>query len=441
VTWWENSCGERRGSGVPVTTILRVRHLFAQVFVLGVGLLIGCTAVAQASPKGQIQQKRVAAMRAQAEVAKLGMQLEPAIQRYDRAREAFVVVRRQINANRREIGRARQNQARGEKHLAQILVSAYKRNDKLGPLDLMLASRSFSEFVDAQEFYKRSQNLLATTIVSIRAFRVVLTTQKQRLAKNEARAEVLAAQADAEKQRIEAGLVAQRRLVRGLEREIRQLKAEERARQRRLAIEARQRLQRQSARALAAQRAKIAGLGASAGSHAQVTATGNGAGPSSAVATPAAPATPSPESLIQSVPSGGPVAGSSDANSPLQTNTSLGMRAVQIAMRYLGVPYVWGGSSPSGFDCSGLTQYAYAAVGVSLSHFTGAQWNEGTRISSMSDLQPGDLVFFDADLGHMGMYIGNGQMIHAPHTGDVVKISDISTGTYAANFQGGVRPY
>ena len=423
--------------------MLRLRRLITRVVVLGVGLLIACSAVAQASPKGQIQQKRAAAIRAQAEVAKLGMQLEPAIQRYDRAREALVVVRRQINSNRREIGRARQNQARGEKHLAQILVSAYKRNDKLGPLDLMLASRSLSDFVDAQEFYGRSQNLLATTVASIRTFRVVLTTQKQRLTKNEARAEALASQADAEKQRIEAGLVAQHRLVRGLEREIRQLNAEERARQRRLAIEAQLRLRRERARALAAERARITGLGATAGSHAHATDGASAASSSSAGASSAAPAAPTSESLTQPAPapSGGPVASSSDANSPLQIDTSLGMRAVQVAMRYLGVPYVWGGSSPSGFDCSGLTQYAYAAVGVSLSHFTGTQWNEGTRISSMSDLQPGDLVFFDADLGHMGMYIGNGQMIHAPHTGDVVKISEISTGTYAANFQGGVRPY
>ena len=73
---------------------------------------------------------------------------------------------------------------------------------------------------------------------------------------------------------------------------------------------------------------------------------------------------------------------------------------VGIAMRYLGTPYVWGGSSPGGFDCSGLVAYVYSQVGVSLPHYTGAQWNVGVPVSR-DDLQPGDLVFFDG-LGHVG---------------------------------------
>ena len=106
-------------------------------------------------------------------------------------------------------------------------------------------------------------------------------------------------------------------------------------------------------------------------------------------------------------------------------------------MSELGKSYVWGAAGPDHFDCSGLTMYAYAAAGVSLSHFTGAQWNEGRHVPE-SDLQPGDLVFFEKTLGHMGMYIGNGQFIHAPHTGDVVKISALS-GYYQDEYAGAVR--
>ena len=110
---------------------------------------------------------------------------------------------------------------------------------------------------------------------------------------------------------------------------------------------------------------------------------------------------------------------------------------VGIAMRYLGVPYVWGGASPAGFDCSGLVMYVYAQLGVSLPHYTGAQWNMGVPVSR-SDLQPGDLVFFDG-LGHVGIYIGGDQFIHAPHTGDVVKISSLNEGWYAATYVGARR--
>ncbi len=105
-------------------------------------------------------------------------------------------------------------------------------------------------------------------------------------------------------------------------------------------------------------------------------------------------------------------------------------------MQYLGTPYVWGGASPRGFDCSGFTMYVYAQVGVSLPHNAATQYGMGVPVSR-SDLQPGDLVFFYG-LGHVGLYIGGGSFIHAPHTGDVVKISSLS-GSYASSFVGARR--
>ena len=131
-------------------------------------------------------------------------------------------------------------------------------------------------------------------------------------------------------------------------------------------------------------------------------------------------------------------------NEPLLGTTTRGERAVLLAERYLGTPYLWGGASPdSGFDCSGLVMYVYAQLGVQLPHFSGAQWLTGQRVE-WQDLRPGDIVFFDmgpTGPGHEGLYIGNGQFVQAPHTGDFVKISSLVAPPYSTRYVGAVRPY
>ena len=106
-------------------------------------------------------------------------------------------------------------------------------------------------------------------------------------------------------------------------------------------------------------------------------------------------------------------------------------------MQYLGTPYVWAGSSPGGFDCSGLVMYAYSQVGVSLPHSSYAMWGDGVSVPK-DQLQPGDIVFFDG-LGHVGIYIGGGEFVHAPHTGTVVQVSSLDSGSYAASYDGARR--
>ena len=125
------------------------------------------------------------------------------------------------------------------------------------------------------------------------------------------------------------------------------------------------------------------------------------------------------------------------------SSATVGAYAVSIAERYLGVRYLWGGSNPSdGFDCSGFVMYVYAQLGVQLPHYAASQYATTTHVDP-SQLEPGDLVFFEPRAdgpGHVGMYVGNGVFIEAPHTGDVVKFSELSTEAQLMGFVGASRP-
>src|SRR5712691_520100 len=115
----------------------------------------------------------------------------------------------------------------------------------------------------------------------------------------------------------------------------------------------------------------------------------------------------------------------------------LGVRVADYAKRFLGTRYLYGGSSPSdGFDCSGFVRYVYAHFGVSLAHSSYAQFARGRSIDQRA-LKPGNLVFFD-DLGHVGIYIGNGRFIHAPHSGTHIRIETLD-GWYRSHFDGARR--
>lgn len=124
-----------------------------------------------------------------------------------------------------------------------------------------------------------------------------------------------------------------------------------------------------------------------------------------------------------------------------------GHAAVAWAMDQLGKPYLWGGQGPDAFDCSGLTMKAWEAAGVSIRRVTTDQYNHGTRVDA-SDLQPGDLLFYDtSDLGapgapptHVTLYAGDGKMVNAPSSGQVIRVDDIADSTYQSRFMGAVRP-
>lgn len=128
----------------------------------------------------------------------------------------------------------------------------------------------------------------------------------------------------------------------------------------------------------------------------------------------------------------------SDSIAPAKAAPSERDAIVTYAKRFVGTPYRWGGASPGGFDCSGLTSYVYGKFGVRMAHHTRAQYAAYRKVSR-GRLQPGDLVFFDG-LGHTGIYVGKGRFIHATHSGDYVRISRLSERWYAHRYAGAVRP-
>jgi len=114
----------------------------------------------------------------------------------------------------------------------------------------------------------------------------------------------------------------------------------------------------------------------------------------------------------------------------IPTANTVGGQALQSALTKRGDPYIWGAAGPGEFDCSGLVVWAYSQEGIALPHYTGSLWNSGVHVAR-ADLEPGDLVFFFADISHVGIYVGNGLMVDAPDFGQSVKVEPIYWSAYA----------
>ena len=291
-----------------------------------------------------------------------------------------------MQRSRYELGVARSNFKRAQRALARQALSVYTSSDSNSTIEVIFGASSLDDLLNRIDTVNRVNDQQSTVVGDVKTFRKAVAVEEAKLHRAQLQQKQVVAQRLAEKTSIQSKLAQRNELLRSVRSEIVHLRAVERARQ--LAL-ARQVREQQAQQAL---QPPVASFGVSAPAASQPVTVA------------------APSSQYSGV--------------------------VGIAMRYLGTPYVWGGASPSGFDCSGLVMYVYSQVGVSLPHSSYAQYAAGVPVS-YGDLQPGDLVFFDG-LGHVGIYVGGGNFIHAPHTGDVVKISSLS-GWYASTFVGARR--
>ena len=363
--------------------------------------LVTSALVAPAANADSIAAKRQEANRVYQEIVSSQQQLEVVVQKYDTATLQLKTTRRAIRENKAQLVLARHNLLRSRKDLEGALIASYKSGEP-DALQAVLASKSLSQMFDEINLMKRATTFNATTVARVRQYRSEVVRHERALTlERTRRAAAVRAQA-ARKAQITYSLNQQRQTLDSVKADIRQL------------IYQREQADRAAARAraLAASRTLESTQASSAVQQSQTSGLTSGLG---AVAdSQAAPAT------------GAPATTASDAAQAAPPASSAAAQAAQVALGEQGVPYVYGGSSPSGFDCSGLVAWAFAQVGISLPHSSYALYNVGTHISE-SDLQPGDLVFFNG-LGHVGIYIGGGQFVHAPHTGDVVRVASLSSG-------------
>lgn len=369
----------------------RVRSILRRGAVLA--CVVGAMGAAAPMPA---HADRIADTRAQAkqELARIqleGERLEVVIERYNGARVRLAATMRGIRNNEIRISSARRNLNAARHALNVSLISAYK-HPMPDPLQAALEARNFGQVLEQFALVERTNSYNSSVLSDIRAYRKEVDTRQRALNRERNARRDSVSELRGLRVQIQASVRAAQQRYRGLRREVRRL------------IEARRRAEVAASRR-AAERARQL----QAAAEAQPVVANDIGG----VAAP--PAASDASTTTQSAP---PIV--------LPAPSSLGTAAVNYAVGQLGTPYVWGGGAPGGFDCSGLVTWAFAQAGrPGLPHYTGSLWTSGTRISSQSALAPGDLVFFHG-LGHMGIYIGNDQFVHAPHRGDVVKISSLS---------------
>ena len=351
---------------------MKGKRRFVTLSVLLTTLVVSIALSPQA-PASPVSEKKARLARVQEKLQAVYHEVDVAVEKYNQATSKLTTVQQQIKENARLLKVAEYNLAVANNQLKTRVESIYKARD-VSIMDVLFASNTFDDLVTQLDLMERLGDSDVDTVKAIAAYRADIKDRRVKLdADKKAAADLVQERAD------------QKHAVLSLESELETMTAGIKADIARL-----QEQQRAAARKAAAQ--------------AQAAAADNSSGGGN------------PGPIVD--PGGSGRSG-----------------VVGIAQRYLGVPYVYGGASPSGFDCSGLTMYCYAQLGIGLAHGATLQQRASTPVP-ISALQSGDLVFFgnSSFSSHVGIYVSGSTMIHAPHTGAVVSYGDMSSAWIGGRF-------
>lgn len=386
-----------------------------------------------ASAPPSLKQKEHQAQDVLAQVNALDIQLGRIGEQLNGAQYELDQVRARERTTRAGLAEARKQYAIAEQRVSHRLVSLYE-SDAPSTADAVLGATSLSSILDRLQLVQATSSLDRRIAHDAAMRRAQLAQQEQTLVAERQRQAAAVAAITAHRHTLNAELQQRRVLLGSIQGEVRRLQAAARARQARLAAEARARLAAQ----LKAREQAAAAAAKAAAARKKAEEAAARTPPPTTTAAAATTTTPAPPATTTTATTTTTAATTTTTTAPAAPPPTAGghPQAAQIAMKYLGVPYVFGGSTPAGFDCSGLVMYVFAQLGVQLPHYAAAQYGFGVAVPR-ADLQPGDLVFFDA-LGHVGIWIGGGEFIDAPHTGSFVSIETMD-GWYSSHYVGARR--
>lgn len=424
------------------------RHIARSTVMLAVALALASPSTAFGTP-GDLAAKQAEAAAVREELDRLAVQVETAGEDLAEVEAGLADTRSRIDRTNADIAAAEQDLAVAQETMRERAAASYRLGEQ-SYLTVLFGSTTFSDLVTRFDFVSRLVERDVEAIDAVEHAQRVLAEHKWSLTQRESEQERLQSDAAAKKRDLDAAVSRQQARLGAIDGEIARILEDERRRQAEAAAAQAQAAAEAAAAQAAAQeeaRPSVENEPAAERSQDPIPAPSDHGRPVPSEP-PAIPAPVTPPTATESEPSAPAPAPTRPAPKPAAGSPGAPRTGViAAAQKYLGVPYVWGGASMTGLDCSGFTMLAYRDIGISLPHQSRLQFAQyaSTFIppERSDQLQPGDLVFWGTNgdpsrIYHVGIYAGGGSYIHAPQAGDVVRYATLRTSS--SSYVGAVRP-